>query len=79
MWVISVADQATADVYIARVEVRIVSLTEFPERGTPRDELAARFRSLAFERRLVIEYKIDGTVATVLRVINGARDPGQQF
>jgi hypothetical protein len=37
------------------------------------------FRTLAFERRLIIAYEVESTAVTVLRVISGARDLGRLF
>ncbi|MFV0645057.1 MAG: type II toxin-antitoxin system RelE/ParE family toxin [Sphingomonadaceae bacterium] len=78
-WITSEADAETATGYIDRIEARIAALSEFPNRGTPRDDLSDRLRTLAFERRLIIAYKINDETVTVLRVINAARDLGSDF
>jgi plasmid stabilization system protein ParE len=39
-WVEAAAGIAVADAYQMRMETRCLSLAEFPERGTPRDEIA---------------------------------------
>lgn len=78
-WVRAEAGQATADAYLDRIEVRIATLADFPDRGTLRDDLAPGLRTLAFERRLVIAYLVAAETVTVLRVVSGARDLGGVF
>ncbi|MDE1919038.1 MAG: type II toxin-antitoxin system RelE/ParE family toxin [Sphingomonadales bacterium] len=73
-WLSVAADPSTASSYIDRIEERITGLQAFPDRGTPRDDLVAGLRTLSFERRIVIAYRVDGGEVTVLRVIDGARD-----
>lgn len=73
-WVSTQADIATADGYLARIEERIAALTNFPHRGSPRDDLVVGLRTLSFERRLLIAYKVEGDTVTVLRIINALRD-----
>jgi toxin ParE1/3/4 len=73
-WVSVEADIRTADGYLARIEERIAALTDFSHRGSPRDDLVAGLRTLAFERRLLIAYNVDEQRVTVQRVINAFRD-----
>lgn len=73
-WIASQADRRTADAYLDRVEMRLAALGDFPERGTPRDDLALGLRTLSFERRLVIAYQVGEAQVLVLRVISGQRE-----
>jgi len=73
-WIAAEADHAIADNYIDRIETRVAALAEFPDRGTPRDDLAPGLRTLAFERRLLIAYRVDGGTVLVLRVISAQRE-----
>lgn len=73
-WVSVEADIRTADGYLARIEKRIAAFTDFPHRGSPRNDLAAGLRTLTFERRLLIAYTVDGQVVTIQRVVNVFRD-----
>jgi toxin ParE1/3/4 len=75
-WISTEADANTASGYLDRIEERLASLSQFPERGTPRDDLINSLRTMAFERRLVIAYMVDDKpkVVTVLRIINAKRD-----
>lgn len=73
-WVSMEADIPTADGYLAGIEERIAALADFPNRGSPRDDLVAGLRTLTFERRILIAYNVDRKVVTVQRVINAFRD-----
>ena len=64
------AAERLAEELIARCE----SLCEFPERGTPRDDLARGVRTLVHERRTVIAYKVIDDVVTVLGFYCRGRD-----
>lgn len=75
-WVSAEADIPTADGYLARIEERMAALSNFPHRGSSRDDLLAGLRTLTFERRLLIAYNVEGKVVTVQRVINALRDLG---
>jgi toxin ParE1/3/4 len=70
IWIAGEAGSAIADGYLDRVEARIAALSEFPNRGTSRNDLAPGLRTLSFERRLVIAYRIDDRTVLVLRVIS---------
>jgi toxin ParE1/3/4 len=73
-WIATEADQATADAYLIRIEARIATLAEFSNRGAPREDLAPNLRTLIFERRYLIVYRVTDTLVTVLRVISGQRE-----
>jgi toxin ParE1/3/4 len=73
-WVAEVADRATADAWLDRIETRIASLASYPDRGTPRDDLAPGLRTIPFERRLLIAYRVGADVVDVLRVVDARRD-----
>lgn len=72
-------DYDVADRYVGRMEARIATLAEFPNRGTPRPDLGLGVRSIPFERRRVIFYRVDADKVLVLRVLDGARDLGAAF
>lgn len=73
-WIVDSTDRAIADAYLDRVQARIESLAYHPRRGTPRDDLAIGLRTLAFERRLMIAYRVVGEHVDVLRIISAMRD-----
>jgi len=73
-WIAAEAGSAVADGYVDRLQTRIEALSEFPNRGTPRDDLISGLRTLAFERRFVIAYRVTAKDVRVLRVISGQRE-----
>ena len=78
-WIEGQSDRQIADAYLARIEARLASLSDFPARGTPRDDLAPGIRTLSFERRLVIAYAVQARTVLVLRVISGQRELAPLF
>ena len=68
------AGAAVADAYDARIRDKIATLSAFPNRGTDRSILVAGYRSITFERRLLILYRVSGDVVTVARVLSAERD-----
>lgn len=64
-----------ANRYVDAILARIAGLTDFPHRGTPRDEVRPGFRTIPFRRRLTIAYQV---VADEVRVA-GIFYAGQDF
>lgn len=78
-WTQERAGRATAVGYVRRIVTRCDALTNFPTRGSPRNDLAPGVRTISFERRLLIVYHVlDGEV-TILRIIHGAHDVPKVF
>ena len=73
-WLIEESDREVALAYVRRVRRRCDDLADFPHRGSPRPRLGHSVRSLSFERRIVILYRVTSVQVEVLRVVNGARD-----
>jgi toxin ParE1/3/4 len=70
----------TARRYVARVLERCRHIATLPEGGRPRNDLAPGLRSVAFERRLVIIYRIPAPgIVEVTNVFHGARDYGALY
>ena len=78
-WVAERADPDTAYAYTSRIEQKCEALSDFPRRGTPRDHLEPGLRSITFERRVVIAYRVEADRVLVLRLIRTARDIRAQF
>lgn len=68
------AGAAVADAYDARIRAKITTLAMFPNRGTDRSVLGDGYRSITFERRLLILYRVEPDVVTVIRVLSAERD-----
>ena len=78
-WVANRSDVETAQSYVARILRLCGSLGEYPKRGTPRDDLRENVRTVAFERRATIAYRVRDDVVTILRVLHHGRDAGRAF
>lgn len=68
------ADSDTADGYIERIERACLKLREFPNRGTPHEELRPNLRTTAFERRATIGYEVNGDIVRIIQVLHGGQD-----
>jgi toxin ParE1/3/4 len=66
--------RSVAENYLRRIRQRCRDVGLFPEGGTPRDDLAPGLRTVAFERRAVIAYVVEGDKVVITNVIFGGRD-----
>lgn len=78
-WIAGETDAAIVVSYITRIEQKIRALSNYPDRGTPREELAPGLRTLTFERNLIIAYRVQGHEVLVLRIISGRRELSSLF
>lgn len=69
----------TAGNYVDRIEIACMSLATFPSRGTKRDDLAPGLRTIAFERRVTIVYRVLKTRVEIVTVAYGGRDFESDF
>lgn len=67
-----------ADGFDRRLRAACLKLANFPNRGTPQEEMAAGLRSIAFERRATIYYRV-GEAVEIVRVIYAGRDAQRAF
>ena len=65
---------AIAGNYIDRIEVACLSLATFPNRGVKRDDLAPGLRTIAFERRVMIAYRVLKTRVEIVTIAYAGRD-----
>jgi toxin ParE1/3/4 len=63
-----------ADDYIARIEKACFALENFPDRGTRRDDLAAGIRTIGFERRVTIAFRILDQAVEIVAIAYAGRD-----
>jgi toxin ParE1/3/4 len=63
-----------ADAYLTRIETAVHALGEFPHRGTRHDELGPGFRTIGFERRVTIVFRVLSVEVEILHVLYGGRD-----
>jgi len=60
--------------FVRRIRKHCLSLATMPERGPARDDLAPGVRTLSFERRVTIIYRIEGELVRILRVLYAGQD-----
>lgn len=71
---IQAENPAAAAQLVRDVRRRLQQLTEFPHTGRARDDLRPGARTLAFDRRLTVIYKIGTGVVRILRIHYRGRD-----
>ncbi len=78
-WIAEQAGDEIAYRYTARIEKHTETLTQFPARGTPRDDLVAGLRTITYRKRTVITYQIVDQVIEILGISHGGRDLKRRF
>jgi toxin ParE1/3/4 len=73
------AGPAVADGYIQRLGTSIRRLTVFPLGGTPREDLGPGIRTLAFERRTVVAYRVAENAVEIVAIAHAGRVLPAQF
>lgn len=68
------ADSETASRFADGIIDHIAGLSEFPKRGTPRDDLRSGLRTLAWRRRVTIAFMVEETDVVVIGIFYGGRD-----
>ena len=66
--------RVVAERYVARIRKRCRLITVLPHAGRPRDDLAPGIRTVAFERRAVIVYRVDIDTVEIINIFHGGRD-----
>jgi toxin ParE1/3/4 len=72
-WIADRADPHTAFGYVGRIQAACRALLDFPGRGTPRGELGPGLRSVSFERRATIHYRVTDDAVEIVRVLHKGR------
>jgi toxin ParE1/3/4 len=68
------ASPAVARGYVERIRARCRRIAVLPLAGRPRDDLAPTLRRVAFERRVVIVYRVHNEAVEITNIFHGARD-----
>lgn len=68
------ADPETAAGYIERIAEVCKALETFPERGAARFDIMPGLRILAFERRVVIAFRVARSEVVIVRIFYGGQD-----
>jgi toxin ParE1/3/4 len=65
---------AIAGGYIERIEAACLALASYPERGTRRDDILPGLRTVGFERRATIAFRVLRTRVEIVTIAYGGRD-----
>jgi toxin ParE1/3/4 len=60
--------------YISRVEEVCMGLAAFPRRGTPRNDIVPGLRTIGFERRVTIAFRVLAEVVEIVTIAYAGRD-----
>ena len=63
-----------ANRYVDAILKRIAGLSEFPHRGTPRDDIRPGFRTIPFRRRLTIAYRVVADQVRIAGIFYAGQD-----
>lgn len=63
-----------AEAYVDRIEAACMRLAQFPNRGRDRDDIAPGLRTVSFERRAVIAFRVNEGTVEIVAVLYGGRD-----
>jgi len=63
-----------AGAYIDRIEAACMALATFPRRGKRRDDIRPGLRTLGFERRATIAFRVMRTEVVIVRIFYGGQD-----
>lgn len=63
-----------AGAYIARIEKACMGLATLPRRGTRRDDIVPGLRTIGFERRVTIAFRVLTDVVEIVTVAYAGRD-----
>lgn len=78
-WLAARSDASSAFAYVSRIEEACGGLSDFPRRGSPHEDLAPGLRSIPFERRATIYYRVTGRSVEIVRILYAGRDPARVF
>jgi len=60
--------------YIARIEEACMGLATFPKRGTRRDDIAPGLRTIGFERRVTIAFRVLPDAVEIVTIAYAGQD-----
>ncbi|HEY0043086.1 MAG TPA: type II toxin-antitoxin system RelE/ParE family toxin [Allosphingosinicella sp.] len=78
-WIAEAAGTDVAADYVTRLLQRCEKLTDYPDKGTPREDISSGLRTAPFERRTLIAYRVSADEVVVLRILSGGRDLTSAF
>ncbi len=73
-YIVEASGASRAGAYLTRIEQACMGLATFPERGTRRDDLAPGLRTIGFERRVTIAFRMLDRVVEIVAIAYAGRD-----
>jgi toxin ParE1/3/4 len=73
-YIATAADADTASRFTNGIIDHIAMLSEFPKRGTPRDDLRPGLHTMAWRRRVTIAFVVEQRDVVVIGIFYGGRD-----
>jgi toxin ParE1/3/4 len=73
-YIASRAGVHVAGSYIDRIEAACMALATFPERGTRRNDILPGLRTIGFERRASIAFRVLKTRVEIVTIAHGGRN-----
>jgi len=74
LYIASQAGPVVANRYLDRLYSACIGLAHFPERGRRRDDILPGLRTIGFERRATIAFRVLKTRVEIVSVAYGGRD-----
>ena len=78
-WLSDLSDPGHAFAYVDRIQTACEGLAGLPGRGTPHDDLEPGLRSIPFERRATIYYRVAEDRVEIVRILHAGRDAEREF
>ncbi|QJU58857.1 type II toxin-antitoxin system RelE/ParE family toxin [Sphingomonas sp. AP4-R1] len=73
-YIAALADPETASRFVDGIIDHAATLSAFPKRGTPRDDLRVGLRTIPWRRRVTIAFMVEETDVVVIGIFYGGRD-----
>lgn len=74
-WLETRANSAIAQAFVGEIVADAQSLSEFPERGSPRPDLPRpRLRSISLRRNVTIVYRVDSQAVVIIAIRYAGQD-----
>ncbi len=74
LYIASQSNAKVANDYLDRIYAACIGLATFPERGRRRDDILPGLRTIGFERRVTIAFRVLKTQVQIVTIAYGGRD-----
>lgn len=74
LYIASQSGAQVANGYLDRIYATCMGLATFPERGRRRDDILPGFRTIGFERRVTIGFRVLKKQVQIITIAYGGRD-----